>query len=139
MAVAVALAVTTAGLVVDARATGDGADPPLGPGLVAVDVGIHHSRFSVERVRVRRGTVVRFVVTNDDPIAHELVVGGDDVHDRHVSGSEAVHPPVPGEVSLAAGDTGVTTLAFDQPGSYRFACHLPGHLAYGMHGEVAVS
>lgn len=137
--VAVALAVTTAGLVVDARATGDGADPPLGPGLVTVDVGIHHSRFSVERVRVRRGTVVRFVVTNDDPIAHELVVGGDDVHDRHASGSEAVHPPVPGEVSVAPADTGVTTLAFDQPGTYRFACHLPGHLAYGMHGEVAVS
>src|SRR5690606_25135196 len=52
---------------------------PLGPGLVTVEVGIEHSRFSSDRLVVRQGTVVRFVVANGDPIAHELVVGDDEV------------------------------------------------------------
>ncbi len=124
------------GFAIERGAPGDGR--ALGPGHVSVDVAIHHSRFSVERLRVRPGTLVRFVVTNHDPIAHELVVGDHDVHARHVAGTEAVHPPVPGEVSVAPGDVGVTVVRFDAPGTVRFACHLPGHLAYGMEGEVLV-
>ena len=89
-------------------------------------------------MRVRAGTLVRFVVRNDDPIAHELVVGDAAVHAAHERGSEATHPPVPGEVSVAAGAVGETFFRFDEPGSYLFACHLPGHFAYGMHGIVTV-
>ncbi len=55
---------------------------------------------------MRPGTVVRFVVTNDDPILHELIVGDDAVHARHATGTEAAHPPVSGEVSVRPGDTG---------------------------------
>lgn len=133
---AVALFTTAAGFAVDAAAS-DG-DAALGPGLVTVELDIHHSRFSVDRISVRPGTLVRFVVANGDPIAHELVVGDDDVHARHAVGGEAEHPPVPGEVSLAPGEVGVTAMQFDQPGTFRFACHLPGHLEYGMYGEVVV-
>ena len=99
---------------------------------------MHHSRFSTERIRVEPGTLVQFVVENDDPIRHELIVGDDAVHAAHAEGSELEHPPVPGEVSVEPGDTGVTAYRFDEPGTVVFACHLPGHFEYGMKGEVAV-
>jgi uncharacterized cupredoxin-like copper-binding protein len=110
----------------------------LGPGLVTVDVGIHYSRFSFSKLRVRTGTLVRFLVHNDDPIHHEFIVGDASVHLRHQQGSEATHPPVPGEVSVAPNDVGETFYRFDQPGRFEFACHLPGHLAFGMSGWVTV-
>ncbi len=113
-------------------------DPPLGPGIVTVDVDIHYSRFSIGDLRVYEGTLVRFVVTNRDPIRHELIVGPDEVHAAHEQGHDAFHPPVPGEVSVDAGETGLTTYRFDDPGEVRFACHLPGHVAYGMEGTVTV-
>ena len=84
------------------------------------------------------GTLVRFVVTNLDPIHHEFIVGGPAVHAEHESGHEPFHPPVPGEVAVDPGETGLTTYRFDRPGNVLFACHLPGHFAFGMRGEVKV-
>ena len=99
----------------DARAD---APSTLGPGLVTVDVGIHYSKFSLSMLQVRRGTLVRFLIHNDDPIHHEFIVGDASVHLRHERGTEATHPPVPGEVSVAPNDTGETFYRFDRPGRY---------------------
>ena len=135
---AVATAAAFGMYAVDA-AHGDAARPTLGPGLVTVDVGIRYSRFSFSTLRVRPGTVVRFLVHNDDPITHEFIVGDASVHARHERGTEHAHPPVPGEVSVGSDDTGETFTRFDRAGRYEFACHLPGHLAYGMRGWVVVT
>ena len=72
----------------------------LGPGLVTVELGIEHSAFSFDELTVRAGTEVRFVVDNGDPILHELIVGPPEVHERHENGTEAAHPPRPGEVTV---------------------------------------
>ena len=87
---------------------------------------------------VAPGTVIEFVLANADPIDHEFIVGPTEVHDRHASGTERVHPPVPGEVSVPAFGTASTFYEFDSPGTMVFACHLPGHFAYGMRGSVEV-
>ena len=110
----------------------------LGPGLVTVTVDIDYSAFELDDLRVRQGTTVRFVVQNHDPINHEFVVGDATVHARHEQGSEKVHPPVPGEVSVPPHEVGVTFYEFETPGVMRYACHLPGHVAYGMDGEITV-
>jgi uncharacterized cupredoxin-like copper-binding protein len=110
----------------------------LGPGLVTVDVRIDQSRFDIGALRVVEGTVVEFVVRNDDPIDHELIVGSPDVHRAHAEGDERTHPPVPGEVSVAPGDRALTYYEFSDPGSIVYACHLPGHVAYGMQGTIEV-
>ena len=117
----------------------DGASP-LGPGLVTVRLTTHYSHYSsvLDDLRVYEGTLVRFVVTNSDPIHHELIVGPAAVHVAHEKGTEANHPPRPGEVSLDPGEVGVTTYLFDAPGLVRFACHLPGHVAFGMTGDISV-
>ena len=111
---------------------------PLGPGVVTVEVGIDRSAFDIGSLRVQEGTLVQFVVRNDDPIDHELVVGDGEVHRRHADGSERRHPPVPGEVSVAPGDTAMTFYEFTEPGTVVYACHLPGHVAYGMTGTIEV-
>ena len=121
-----------------AMASGEGS-ATLGPGPVNVELGIDRSAFSTDHLTVRRGTTVRFVVVNDDPINHELIVGDDELHQRHENGTEAVHPPRPGEVTVGALTTAETSFAFDEPGTFEFACHLPGHLAYGMVGTVTVT
>lgn len=127
--------VATTGYAVDAA--GSSRDV-LGPGVVTIEVGIEQSRFDIGSLRVREGTLVQFVVQNDDPIDHELVVGTGEVHARHAGGSERRHPPVPGEVSVAPGDRALTFYEFTDAGSIVYACHLPGHVAYGMHGQIEV-
>jgi plastocyanin len=133
-----AVFVTVAGIGDAMEADSASAEPVLGPGLVTVDVDIQYSRFELDDLRVRPGTTVRFVVRNHDPINHELIVGDAAVHARHEQGTELSHPPVPGEVSVAPHDVGVTFYRFGRPGAYRYACHLPGHVAYGMVGQVTV-
>ena len=138
-AVAIALATATAlaGYAVTDAENAD-ATTVLGPGLVTVTLGIHYSEFSMSTLKVHAGSTVRFLVRNDDPIAHEFVVGDAAVHARHQRGTHPAHPPVPGEVSVDAGQLGETFYRFDRPGKYLFACHLPGHLAFGMRGWVEV-
>ena len=135
VAAAVAVLVTSTGYAVTASGT---EQPALGPGVVTIEVGIDQSRFDIGSLRVREGTLVELVVRNDDPIDHELVVGTPEVHERHRDGSERRHPPVPGEVSVAPGATGMTYYEFTEAGSITYACHLPGHEAYGMRGTIEV-
>ena len=140
-------ALVLAALVVGGVVTGLGyavaADQPgsgevLGPGTVTVEITIENSHFTPDRIRVREGTQVRFVVHNTDPIGHELVVGPEEIHLRHANGTEAAHPPVPGEVSLGPLETGATVYEVDSPESVRMVCHLPRHEAYGMSGTIEV-
>lgn len=135
LAVALGALVATVGYAIDASGSEHDA---LGPGAVRVEVGIENSRFDLEPLRVQEGTLVEFVVQNADPIDHELVVGDEDVHRRHASGTERRHPPVPGEVSVAPGDRALTFYEFNEAGSVVYACHLPGHVAYGMQGTIQV-
>ncbi|MEO7571372.1 MAG: plastocyanin/azurin family copper-binding protein [Acidimicrobiales bacterium] len=135
LAVGVGAVVATTGYAV--AAAGDEREA-LGPGVVTVEIGIERSAFDIGSLRVQEGTLVQFVVRNDDPIDHELVVGDGDVHRRHADGSERRHPPVPGEVSVAPGDTSMTFYEFTDVGSIVYACHLPGHVTYGMAGTIEV-
>jgi uncharacterized cupredoxin-like copper-binding protein len=110
-----------------------------GPGVVTLTIDVDHSRFTPAVIRVRPHTDVRFLIVNHDPIGHEFIVGGPEVHARHANGHEANHPPVPGEVSVPADARASTTYSFHAPGTVEFACHLPGHYRYGMHGNVVVA
>ena len=117
-----------------------GGDEPtvLGPGTVEVVLDVEYTRFTPDRLVVREGTLVRFVLRNRDPILHELIVGPPDVHARHSTGTEAEHPPIPGEVTVQPNASAETIYRFDEAGTFVFACHLPGHNEYGMNGEVEV-
>jgi uncharacterized cupredoxin-like copper-binding protein len=128
---------------VTAAAAGGGGDGAPGRDGVTLTVTLtaHHSRFTPSTVTVPAGATVRFVVRNLDPIDHELIVGDAEVHRHHRNGRDAHHHgDVPGEISVPAGETASTTwTAPTTAGDTAFACHLPGHLGYGMAGVVRVS
>lgn len=105
----------------------------------SVDVRIEHSRFEPTRLEFQAGEKVTFVIHNDDPIAHEFIVGDETVQQIHEQGTEAHHDARPGEVSVAAGETVTTTYTFGEPGELLFGCHLPGHYAYGMRGTITIT
>jgi uncharacterized cupredoxin-like copper-binding protein len=101
---------------------------------------IHYSRFDPASLQVEPGETVRFVVTNTDPIDHEFLVGDAEMQEIHEKGTEAHHGARPGEISVPAGATVETTFTFPStlaPG-WEFACHLPGHYDFGMHGPITL-
>jgi uncharacterized cupredoxin-like copper-binding protein len=104
-----------------------------------VRITIHYSSFEPDGLAVKPGETVRFVIVNTDPIDHEFILGDQRVQDVHEKGTEAHHAPRPGEVSVPAGETVVTTYTFPKiSGSLIFGCHLPGHYDFGMHGTVLI-
>jgi uncharacterized cupredoxin-like copper-binding protein len=107
------------------------------PAERTVPVRIHYSAFSLGHLDVAPGETVRFVVTNTDPIDHEFIVGDDAVQIAHELGTEAYHPPRPGEITIRAGETVETTYTLGTR-DLLFGCHLPGHYAYGMRGTISV-
>jgi uncharacterized cupredoxin-like copper-binding protein len=103
-------------------------------------VTIRYSRFDPETIVVEPGQRVRFVIRNTDPIDHEFILGDAEVQRVHEDGTEAHHAPRPGEVSVPAGETVVTTYTFPETaGELIFGCHLPGHYDFGMRGTVTIA
>jgi len=101
-------------------------------------IAIRYSQFVTEAITVPVGVPVTITLRNDDPIDHEWIVGPPEVHERHRTGTEAVHDEVPTEVTIPALSARETTLTFERAGEYAFICHLPGHEAYGMVGRLRV-
>jgi uncharacterized cupredoxin-like copper-binding protein len=124
-------------LLVGAAAATRGAAARAHAGTVRIT--IHFSMFEPADLAVEPGETVRFVIVNTDPIDHELILGDERVQRVHEEGTEAHHAPRPGEVSVPAGETVVTTYTF--PATSReliFGCHLPGHYDFGMRGTVTI-
>jgi uncharacterized cupredoxin-like copper-binding protein len=103
-----------------------------------IAVTMRHSRFAPSHFVVRRGATVRFVITNVDPIDHELILGDETVQRRHETGTESAHGAVPGEVSVPAGMVAETSYTFSRAGIVLIGCHAPGHYNYGMRGAMLV-
>ena len=106
---------------------------------VTLQITIHYSQFEETALTVPHGVPVTFVLVNEDPIEHEWLIGDAAFHERHRHGTEGHHGARPNEISLAPLETVRTTLTFEEPGSLRYICHLPGHEAYGMVGALTVT
>ena len=111
-----------------------GACAPAAPR--AVEIRIHYSHYSRSQIDVPAGVPVTFTIYNDDPIDHEWMVGDMAMHERHRTGTEAVHASRPDEVTIPALSTRTTTLTFPTPMTLMYMCHLPGHEQYGMVGML---
>jgi uncharacterized cupredoxin-like copper-binding protein len=124
-------------LLVGAAAASRGAAARATNGTVRIT--IHYSKFDPADLAVQSGETVRFVILNTDPIDHEFIFGDERLQLVHEEGTEAHHAPRPGEVSVPAGETVVTTYTFPtSSSSLIFGCHLPGHYDFGMRGTVTI-
>jgi len=122
-----------AGIVLGSCATGAAAEPSR-----EVTITFRYSRFvPATPMTVPAGVPITVTLRNEDPIAHEWIVGASEEHAAHRLGTEPHHEGRPTEISVPPFASRVTTIAF-APGMYAFICHLPGHEAYGMTGMLTV-
>lgn len=128
----------TAFAVVLGLSTGLIAFDPFARAPVRVDIRIHYSHFDPSTLTVPSGRPMTIVLHNDDPIDHEWIVGDEQLHQRHRTGTEPYHATRPTEVSIPAMTTIETTVTLPAAVTWRYICHLPGHEAYGMVGVLNV-
>ncbi len=109
------------------------------PAARTVRIDIRYSRFSPAAVGVPAGTAVHFVIVNHDPITHEFILGTPAQQLAHERSIQASHDGIPGQATLDIGETDTVNWTFGAPGTLLFACHRPGHFAYGMVGTVTAT
>ena len=107
-----------------------------GPRTITVDMRFSH--YLPTAITVQRGETVRFRLVNEDPITHEFIIGTLAQQLAHETGPEVDHNALPGQASLAPGETRTISFTFGSAGSLIFACHRPGHFAYGMRGTIRI-
>lgn len=99
-------------------------------------------RFTPDRIEVRVGETIRFVHRNAGSVMHEMVLGTKAALDEHAAlmvkfpGMEHDEPWM---AHVAAGGSGETVWTFNRPGTFDFACLIPGHYQAGMVGRVVVT
>jgi uncharacterized cupredoxin-like copper-binding protein len=138
----------------DERQGADGKRPPSGHAAAlgvpgdAGDVGrsimVEMSdamRFRPDRVRVRRGETIRFVVRNTGRLTHEMVLGTMEElaeHAERMRKDPDMEHADPNQISVEPGSTGELIWRFTRVGIYHFGCLRPGHFEAGMVGKVVV-
>ena len=99
-------------------------------------------RFSPERIEVKQGETVRFVVKNSGKVMHEMVLGTKKELDEHAA-MMAKHPGMehdePYMTHVGPGKNGEIIWTFNRPGDFEFACLIAGHYQAGMVGKIKVT
>lgn len=87
-----------------------------------------------------KGETVKFVITNAGELEHEFVLDTAErnVHHKAMMAKMEMEHDDPNSVRLDPGATGEVVWTFSNPGTFEFACLIPGHYESGMHGPVAV-
>jgi len=116
-------------------------DPKKASRRVTVDMS-DRMRFTPAHIAVAQGETVTFVVANKGQQLHEMVIGTERDLAAHAEMMRK-HPGMehddPWMVHVKAGGRGQFTCQFTQPGTFAFACLLPGHFEAGMRGRVVVA
>ena len=122
----------------------DAMGKPGDPKKISRTVNVEMSdtmRFSPSIIKVKRGEVIKFVLTNAGKVNHEMVLGSITELKEHAAlmqkFPEMEHAD-PNMVSVEPGKTGELIWQFTKAGTFDFACLQPGHFEAGMVGKVAV-
>lgn len=97
--------------------------------------------FAPDRLEVRRGQQVRFLLRNSGELEHEFVLGTTEDNLRHAEEMQAspdMGHDEPNGKRLEPNETGEIVWRFTKAGTFEFACLIPGHREAGMTGFVAV-
>lgn len=108
-----------------------------------IEIGMSDNmRFSPDRIEVKQGETVRFVVRNTGKVLHELVIGTRKELDEHAAlmmkfpGMEHDEPYM---THVKPGAIGELVWTFNRPGNFDFACLIAGHYQAGMVGKIRVA
>lgn len=108
---------------------------------IAVDMA-DTMRFTPDRLVVRQGATVKFVVRNRGKLMHEMVLGTEGELRRHAEMMRK-HPGMEHEepymAHVAPGKTETLAWTFSRPGTFMYGCLIPGHWESGMKGTIVVT
>lgn len=94
-----------------------------------------------DRVDVKRGEQIRFIVTNAGAIPHEFTIASTEDNLKHAEemkkNPEMEHDD-PNSKTIQPKKKAEIVWRFSKPGSFEFACLIPGHREAGMIGTVGV-
>jgi uncharacterized cupredoxin-like copper-binding protein len=99
-------------------------------------------RFTPNRIDVKLGETVRFVVVNAGKVMHEFVLGSQkELYEHAVQMKKAPHMRhhEPYMAHVAPAEKGEMVWTFNRVGVFEFACLVPGHYEAGMRGTVNVA
>ncbi len=99
-------------------------------------------RFTPDKITVKQGEIVRFVVTNKGRMLHEMVIGTPEKLAEHAAlmiKFPNMQHSEPYMVHVPPGKTGEIVWNFNRPGTFEFACLIAGHYEAGMRGTLTVT
>lgn len=99
-------------------------------------------RFSPDKLQIKQGETVKFIIKNQGKMLHEMVIGTKKELDAHaavmVKFPNMEHDE-PYMAHVAPGKRGSITWHFNQAGEFAFACLIAGHYQAGMVGTISVA
>jgi uncharacterized cupredoxin-like copper-binding protein len=98
-------------------------------------------RFSPDKIDVKQGDTVRFIVKNTGQVLHELVIGTRKELDEHAAlmmKFPTMEHDEPYMTHVKPGAQGEVIWTFNRPGNFDFACLIAGHYQAGMTGKINV-
>jgi uncharacterized cupredoxin-like copper-binding protein len=99
-------------------------------------------RFSPDTITAKLGETIRFTMKNTGTLGHELVIGTQATLDEHaalMAKFPSMEHDEPYMAHVGAGHHGSIVWTFNRPGSFAFACLIPGHYQAGMVGKITVA
>lgn len=122
---------------------GQPGDPKMPARVVQVVMreGDGKMMFVPNKVEVRKGEQIKFMLRNNGELEHEFVLA---THEENLRHAEAMRKNLdmehddPNAIRLQAKKAGEIVWKFTQAGSFEFACLIPGHSESGMLGTVVV-
>ena len=98
-------------------------------------------RFAPSHMEVQEGDTVRLRAENQGKVLHEIVLGTKAELDQHAQMMQkfpGMEHDAPYMAHVRAGQRGDIVWHFNRPGTFDFACLIPGHYEAGMTGTITV-
>jgi uncharacterized cupredoxin-like copper-binding protein len=99
-------------------------------------------RFTPDKLEVKQGETIKFVLRNNGAVLHEFVLGTKKELDEHAAlmvKFPTMEHSEPYMAHVAPGKTGEIIWTFNRAGSFEFACLIAGHYGAGMVGAIQVT
>jgi len=98
-------------------------------------------RYVPDRLEVKRGEQIRFIIENKGALKHEFTLASMQDNKKHgalmMKFPDMEHDD-PNAKSIEPGKSAEILWRFDKTGTFEFACLIPGHYEAGMHGTASV-
>jgi uncharacterized cupredoxin-like copper-binding protein len=97
--------------------------------------------FVPDRIEIKKGEQVRFVLRNNGALEHEFILATTAENLKHAEAMKKnpeMEHDEPNGREVEPGKTGEIVWRFTKAGEFEFACLIPGHREAGMLGKIVV-